>query len=92
MVWKSWGGRLLSAVVSVLLLAASPSLLCSGADDVAVRLSEAPRRISRSSSAVFAFQVLLLQSGGVPCVGCAVTCKVSIAVPPLPVPQYCLQL
>ncbi|GJM89928.1 hypothetical protein PR202_ga06157 [Eleusine coracana subsp. coracana] len=66
MVWKSWGGSL----VSVLLMASS-SLLCSGA----VIFSEAPRRVSGSSSAFFAFRVA--QSGGMSCLGCALTCKVT---------------
>ncbi|TVU20097.1 hypothetical protein EJB05_36290 [Eragrostis curvula] len=70
MVWKSWGwSGCLLAVVAVLLVA-SP---CSGAGGLAVSLSEAPRRVSKSASAVFAFRVL--QSSGVPCVDCAVTCK-----------------
>jgi hypothetical protein len=69
----AWRSCLLTVI-----LAASPSLLCSaGADDdvAVVSLSEVPRRVSRSPSAVFAFRVM--QSSGVPCVGCAVTCKVS---------------
>lgn len=68
MVWKSWGRRLL-------LLAAL--LLCSGAawaaGDVSLSLTSAPPRISRSASAVFAFQAL--QSSGWTCGDCAITCK-----------------
>uniref|UniRef100_A0A0A9D6P3 Uncharacterized protein n=1 Tax=Arundo donax TaxID=35708 RepID=A0A0A9D6P3_ARUDO len=69
MVWKSWGGLLSIA----LLLASSSAPLCSGAGDVAVNFSSAPRRVSKSTSAEFAF--LVLQSNGVPCVDCAITCK-----------------
>ncbi|KQJ99956.1 hypothetical protein BRADI_3g46247v3 [Brachypodium distachyon] len=68
MVWKSWGRRLL-------LLAAL--LLCSGAawaaGDVSLSLTSAPPRISRSASAVFAFQAL--QSSGWTCGDCTITCK-----------------
>ncbi|GJN22115.1 hypothetical protein PR202_gb09651 [Eleusine coracana subsp. coracana] len=77
MVWKSWGGSLVSVLILVwslmlLLLVASSSLLCSGA----VIFSETPRRVSGSSSAFFAFRVV--QSGGVSCLGCVITCKVTI--------------
>ncbi|KAG8069068.1 hypothetical protein GUJ93_ZPchr0005g15834 [Zizania palustris] len=68
MVWKSWGG----IAPPLLLLFA---LLCAGAgDDVAVSFSKAPRRVSKSASAVFAFHVVS-KSGGGPCRDCAVTCK-----------------
>ncbi|KAF0927885.1 hypothetical protein E2562_036804 [Oryza meyeriana var. granulata] len=73
MVWKSWG-----AIVLVLLLLFAAPLLCSGAgdgdgDDVAVSFSKAPPRVSKSASAVFAFQVV--QSNGAPCQDCVITCK-----------------
>ncbi|XP_062180668.1 uncharacterized protein LOC133885052 [Phragmites australis] len=69
MVWKSWGGLLSIA----LLLVASSAPLCSGAGDVAVSFSNAPRRVSKSASAIFAFRAVL--SGGGPCGDCTITCQ-----------------
>uniref|UniRef100_A0A0D9WKK1 Bacterial Ig-like domain-containing protein n=1 Tax=Leersia perrieri TaxID=77586 RepID=A0A0D9WKK1_9ORYZ len=67
MVWKSWGTILL-------LFAFAAPLLCSAADgDVSVSFSKAPPRLSRSTSAAFAFQVV--DSNGGPCQDCAITCK-----------------
>ncbi|KAL6618646.1 hypothetical protein ACP70R_033785 [Stipagrostis hirtigluma subsp. patula] len=62
----AWGGLLAIALLLVV-------PLCAGAGDVAVSLSGAPRRVSKSTSAAFAFRVR--RSGGGPCVDCAVTCK-----------------
>jgi hypothetical protein len=76
MVWKSWGGAALVPAIVLLLLAVAPPL-CSGADDVAVGFSAAPRRVSRSPSAAFAFRVTLTGAGGGPCGDCTVTCQVS---------------
>ncbi|RLM98408.1 hypothetical protein C2845_PM06G03680 [Panicum miliaceum] len=74
MVWKSWGGAALVPAVVLLLLAVAPPL-CSGADDVAVGFSAAPRRVNRSPSAAFAFRVTLTGAGGGPCGDCTVTCQ-----------------
>ncbi|CAL4902451.1 unnamed protein product [Urochloa decumbens] len=78
MVWKSWGAAaaLLPAIVLLLLAAAAPQL-CSGAADVAVSFSAAPRRVSGSPAAAFAFRVTRTGSGrgGGPCGDCTVTCQ-----------------
>nr|CAB3460534.1 unnamed protein product [Digitaria exilis] len=75
MVWKSWGARAqLLPAIALLLLAAAP--LCSGAGDVAVSFAAAPRRVSGSPSAAFAFRTTLLTTGaGGPCGDCTVTCQ-----------------
>ncbi|XP_039840587.1 uncharacterized protein LOC120700424 [Panicum virgatum] len=81
MVWKSWGGGalllLLPAIAALLLLAAAPPLCSAADDDVAVSFSAAPRRVSRSPSAAFAFLVTLAGAGGGggPCGDCTVTCQ-----------------
>ena len=79
MVWKSWGGGALLPAIAALLLAAALPPLCSAAGDVAVGFSGAPRRVSRSPSAAFAFLVTLAGAGGGggPCGDCTVTCQVS---------------
>nr|CAB3464247.1 unnamed protein product [Digitaria exilis] len=75
MVWKSWGGARapLLPAIALLLLAAAP--LCSGAGDVAVIFAAAPRRVSGSPSATFAFRVTLTTGAGGPCGDCTVTCQ-----------------
>lgn len=74
MVWKSWGAAPPLLRIAVLLLAAAAPL-CSGVGDVALSFSATPRRVSRSTSAAFAFRVLRATTGG-PCADCLVTCQV----------------
>ena len=92
MVWKSWGGGallLLLPAIAALLLAAAPPLCSAADDDVAVSFSAAPRRVSRSPSAAFAFRVTLTGAGGAPCGDCTVTCQVSRGSLFIPLPPSC---
>ena len=72
MLWKSWGAAPPLRIALLLLAAAAP--LCSGAGDVVLSFSATPRRVSRSTSAAFAFRVLRATGG--PCADCLVTCQV----------------
>ncbi|CAN6345606.1 unnamed protein product [Urochloa humidicola] len=74
MVWKSWGAAALLPAIALVLLAAAAPQLCSAAADVAVSFSAAPRRVSGSPSAAFAFRVTRTTGGG-PCGDCTVTCQ-----------------
>ena len=72
--WKSWGVAPSPPplrIAPLLLAAAAP--LCSGAGDVVLSFSATPRRVSRSTSAAFAFRVLRATGG--PCADCLVTCQ-----------------
>ncbi|CAN6336588.1 unnamed protein product [Urochloa humidicola] len=77
MVWKSWGAAALLPAIALVLLAAAAPQLCSGAADVAVSFSAAPRRVSGSPAAAFAFRVARTGGGGGgrPCGDCTVTCQ-----------------
>ncbi|CAN6354087.1 unnamed protein product [Urochloa humidicola] len=75
MLWKSWGAAALLPAIAVVLLAAAAPQLCSGAADVGVSFSAAPRRVSGWPSATFAFRVTRTGVGGGPCGDCTVTCQ-----------------
>ena len=74
MLWKSWGAAPPPPPLCIaLLLLAAAAPLCSGAGDVVLSFSATPRRVSRSTSAAFAFRVLHATGG--PCADCLVTCQ-----------------
>ncbi|CAD6332593.1 unnamed protein product [Miscanthus lutarioriparius] len=74
MLWKSWGAAPPPPLLRIaLLLLAAAAPLCSGAGDVVLSFSATPRRVSRSTSAAFAFRVLRATGG--PCADCLVTCQ-----------------